>query len=449
MKKIFTIESFAIATVILFGGASIASANQYVPAPINDNRCPTTSTLTIPEAWALINYLQLSQAQQNAIFSNANLYLNNPPQYTLDYSSYKQMYICLQSGFVSNVPSNVTIPGLFASNSTGIISYYEASTDPYANYPTVDNSNTPNWGPNYGVGKTDPATTTTTTSYTVSVNYDHFTSEAAQYGYASVYTTTGTKSVQVSLVQLPAGSSLTASQAIAQLSALGYRPATLSEIYSLKAADPSAVNGNTVALGTNLGSSYGYPTGVGYGASGLGHNTGPFGTNVWIFAAVATNPGTAGTVTGVFTPIVSATSTVVTSAGTPPSVSSIVAYTVPVNYDHFTSEAAQYGYTSVYTNTGTKTVSITIVKFTGSSSATASQAIAQLSALGYRPATLSEIYSLKAADPSAVNANVVALGTNLGRTYGYPTGYGTGSAGLGLNPGPFSESQWSFAAVQN
>jgi hypothetical protein len=89
-----------------------------------------------------------------------------------------------------------------------------------------------------------------------------------------------------------------------------------------------------------------------------------------------------------------------------------------------------------------------VIKLASGSSLTATQAIYQLSTLGYRPATLSEIYGLKTAQAS-IGSTVVALGTNLGSTYGYPTGQGTGTAGLGHNAGPFSTTLYSFAAVHN
>jgi hypothetical protein len=90
----------------------------------------------------------------------------------------------------------------------------------------------------------------------------------------------------MAVIKLAAGSSITATQVISQLSALGYRPATLSEIYSLKQSQSSSVNSSTVALGTNLGGTNGYPTGSGSGVSGLGHIAGPFSTATYSFAAV-------------------------------------------------------------------------------------------------------------------------------------------------------------------
>ena len=139
--------------------------------------------------------------------------------------------------------------------------------------------------PTLGSAPTAPTPATSSTAYTVSVNYDKFTSEAAQYHYTSVYNSTGIKSVNMAVIKLAAGSSLSAIQVISQLSTLGYRPATLSELYSLKIAQPS-VGSSVVGLGTNLGSSYGYPTSSGSGASGLGHSAGPFSTTLSSFAAV-------------------------------------------------------------------------------------------------------------------------------------------------------------------
>ena len=89
-----------------------------------------------------------------------------------------------------------------------------------------------------------------------------------------------------------------------------------------------------------------------------------------------------------------------------------------------------------------------VIKLAAGSSLSATQVISQLSTLGYRPATLSELYALKTAQPS-VGSSVVGLGTNLGGTYGYPTGQGTGTVGLGHNAGPFATATWSFVAVKN
>ena len=150
-------------------------------------------------------------------------------------------------------------------------------------------------------------------------------------------------------------------------------------------------------------------------------------------------PGTRGYTSSATTP---------TPPGTTASATSSKAYTVSVNYDKFTAEAKTGGYTSVYTTTGTKSVSITVFKFANGSSLTPSQAIAQLAALGYRPATLSELYALKIAQPS-VGSSVVGLGTNLGSSYGYPTSSGSGASGLGHSAGPFSTAAYSFAAVHN
>src|ERR1035437_10838232 len=128
---------------------------------------------------------------------------------------------------------------------------------------------------------------------------------------------------------------------------------------------------------------------------------------------------------------------------------SISSYSVSVNYDKFTAEAAQYGYTSVFSSTGTKTVSIAVIKFPNGSSLTGAQAISQLSAMGYRPATISELAGLKAAQSSVANTNMVALGTNLGGTNGYSTGQGSGTSGMGHSAGPFNTSLFKFAAVSN
>ena len=184
------------------------------------------------------------------------------PIVTPGYTSYV-FDLCLDSGYVSNLPAGLDAARILALNATSTY----AVRVPLADAATA-------------------GLATSTTSYSVSVNYDKFTAEASQYGYTSVYTTTGTKTVSISVIKLAAGSSLTAAQAISQLSAMGYRPATLSELYSLKQSQSGSVNSTTVALGTNLGGAYGYPTGSGTGASGLGRSSGPFSTTSWKFVGV-------------------------------------------------------------------------------------------------------------------------------------------------------------------
>ena len=196
--------------------------------------------------------------------------------YTMPYPGWGY---CLDAGYVSNYPayvnnfkaykSDFTVPpfGQLHDGTMTLLSSTSTSTST--------------------ISTTTSAISTSTNLYTVSVNYDKFTAESKSGGYTSVYTNTGTNSVNMAIITLAAGSSLTATQAISQLASMGYRPATLSEIYSLKQAQPSVVNSTLVALGTNLGGSYGYPTGFGAGtATGLGHYAGPFSTSVYKFAAV-------------------------------------------------------------------------------------------------------------------------------------------------------------------
>src|ERR1035437_3400733 len=214
---------------------------------------------------------------------------------------------CLDSNYVSNYPAYVNnfigwinshpypqpmpLFGQCTANGGGItdcltgatISTGTGTTGTGTPVPTLYNSQSPT----LGSAPTAPTiTSTSTTPYVVSVDYNHFTTEAAQYHYTSVYNSTGIKSVNMAVIKLAAGSSLSATQVISQLSALGYRPATLSELASLKTSKSSSVNSSVVALGTNLGGTYGYPTGSGSGASGLGHSAGPFSTTLYSFAAV-------------------------------------------------------------------------------------------------------------------------------------------------------------------
>jgi hypothetical protein len=195
-----------------------------------------------------------------------------------------QWAYCLDAGYVSNYPNFIAKFTAFVNSHPSppnLANYQFGVTGSMVtlaarNGTTVSSTST-------GTTVTTPATSSK--AYTVSVNYNKFTSEAATNGYTSVYTTTGTKSVSITVFKFANGSSLTPSQAIAQLAALGYRPATLSELYGLKTAQPS-VGSSVVGLGTNLSSSYGYPTSSGSGASGLGRSSGPFSTTLYSFAAV-------------------------------------------------------------------------------------------------------------------------------------------------------------------
>ncbi len=123
-------------------------------------------------------------------------------------------------------------------------------------------------------------------------------------------------------------------------------------------------------------------------------------------------------------------------------------YFVSVNYSSFTMESTANHYVSVYTSSGTKSMTVTVFKFNDSPTMTADQAIAKITSLGYRPAILAEVASLK-----NLQTGVVGLGTNLGGTNGYPiTGAGSGgsvnsSTGLGMSAGPFNTNSVLFAAV--
>jgi hypothetical protein len=232
---------------------------------------------------------------------------------------------CLDAGYVSNYPNYVQKFTAFLSKynlttmavnnqlfpfggapaiTSGNGSIIRSATPITALPNTVNTSSTGTTGtgtpvptsynsqpPTLGSAPTAPTITSATSSkaYTVSVDYSHFNDVAqAANGYTSVYTATGTKSVSITVFKFPNGSSLTANQAIAQLNTLGYRPATLSELYALKTAQPS-VGSSVVGLGTNTGSSYGYPTSSGVLAEGMGRSAGPFSTTLYSFAAVKNN----------------------------------------------------------------------------------------------------------------------------------------------------------------
>jgi hypothetical protein len=145
------------------------------------------------------------------------------------------------------------------------------------------------------------------------------------------------------------------------------------------------------------------------------------------------------------------TTTTTASTTTTTSTTSYNSYNVNVDYSHFTAEAKKYGYVSVYTGTGTKPVTIVVFKFSDSATMTASAVIAKLATLGYRPATLDEVYTLRTRNniASLTGDNVVGLGTNLGSNYGYPTTLSTSATGLSRNAGPFATAAYSFAAVKN
>ncbi len=148
--------------------------------------------------------------------------------------------------------------------------------------------------------------------------------------------------------------------------------------------------------------------------------------------------------TPVVTPVVIATSTVVPLAPTPTYTSDT--FTLNVDYSHFASEEAQYRYTSVYSTTGTKSVAITVFKFNDSATMTADQVKTKLATLGYRPATLNEMYALG----QAGKWNVIGLGTSMGSYNMYPitqNGAGNGLYSISTTAS-YSTQTYRFAAVK-
>lgn len=220
----------------------------------------------------LISALQLSQTQQASLMSPSTLHLNDityggGSQARLGPKAEFLFDICLDANYTSNVPTGVDKQRIIGLNT------------PSTRWVVLDN-------PIYTANLATAATSST--AYSVTVAYGHFASEAAANGYTSVYTGSGTPTVSITVWHFYSGQTMTASQVIAQLNALGYRPATLDELYAAK----SQTGNNVIGLGTNLGGSYGYPvtsinsSGNGNSLTGFSHSAGPFSTAQYKFAAV-------------------------------------------------------------------------------------------------------------------------------------------------------------------
>jgi len=385
-----------------------------------------------------------------------------------------------QTLFSARIPQNVPIIGgeyLFVvevCNSSGVCSQYDSS------HFTIVAAAT----------STIPAVTSSSV-YTLNVNYDKFDSEEAQNHYVSVYSDSGTKSAAITVFKFNDSATMTADQIKTKLASLGYRPATLDETYALGQAGKWSI----VGLGTLLGSYNVYPyTMVGV-ANNLYSSAGPFDTQTFSFAGVSlgasvSNPNvTIGTCsTGqswngsacawtvavdnsqhstldaangdlvgqnivppaqtqtVLAQNTVATSTVAVISVPPASTATSDTYTLNIDYSHFASEESQYHYTSVYSSTGTKSTAITVFKFTDSSTMTADQVKTKLASLGYRPATLDETYALG----QAGKWNVIGLGTSMGSFNVYPltlNGASTGLYNIGATAA-YSTQLYKFAAVK-
>ena len=250
---------------------SYSIPNNGSPGSTNHNGQQACSLeFSFENASRLISALQLSQTQQASLISPSTLHLSD----TMDFGGSQVLPrskflfdICLDANYASNVPAGADSQRIIGLNT------------PSTKWVVLDN-------PIYAARLVSAATSST--AYSVSVAYGHFASEAAANGYTSVYTGSGTPTVSITVWHFYSGQSMTASQVIAQLNALGYRPATLDELYAVK----SQAGNNVVGLGTNLGGSYGYPvTGVnsngnGNSLTGFSHVAGPFSTAQYKFAAV-------------------------------------------------------------------------------------------------------------------------------------------------------------------
>lgn len=261
----------------------------YPSTPKNSTSGQTCSTeLSFETAHSISKVLQLSSTQQASLISNSTLHVKqityNQRFTTAD--SYSKTIstsiksgsfdagpnaqylfdLCLDSGYVSNVPTTADANRIIGLNSTSTV-WVQLDNPGYINTGIV-----------------------TSKTYNVSVNYDKFTTEAAANGYVDVYDSTGTKTVSITVFNFPINQSISASSAIAQLSGLGYRPATLDEIYALNMSRLAFINADgIVGLGTLLtGGLYPYTASntPGASANGLKESTGPFDTGIYMFAAV-------------------------------------------------------------------------------------------------------------------------------------------------------------------
>ncbi|MCX6719122.1 MAG: hypothetical protein NTZ38_01975, partial [Candidatus Taylorbacteria bacterium] len=127
-----------------------------------------------------------------------------------------------------------------------------------------------------------PTGVVSTEVYNLNVDYSHFVSEEAQYHYTSVYSSTGTKSVAITVFKFNDKATMTADQVKTKLASLGYRPATLDETYALAQAG----KWNIIGLGTSMGSYNMYPytrNGAGNGLYSIS-TTASYSTQTYRFA---------------------------------------------------------------------------------------------------------------------------------------------------------------------
>ncbi|MDE1975012.1 MAG: hypothetical protein KGI49_00675 [Patescibacteria group bacterium] len=247
--------------------------------------CKYPNVIDIPTARALISALNLNATQTAALLNPADLYLyktvvfpgattyvqNGPDTMTT-------IGLCISPGFVSNLPVGIS-PSTILNAGTPLKIFSNTTTD----YTDGNHLGLTSGNFSTTVQTASAATVSSHVSYSVNVNYNQFTSEAQKYGYNDVYSTTGTKTVSITVLKFSGSQYVTAQQALSLMSAAGYRPATLSEVYALK----SQAGSNIVGLGTLLGTNWGYPITGGSGSAGMSLSKGPFNTSVLSFAAVA------------------------------------------------------------------------------------------------------------------------------------------------------------------
>ncbi len=146
------------------------------------------------------------------------------------------------------------------------------------------------------------------------------------------------------------------------------------------------------------------------------------------------------------TPAVIPVTIITSSALATPTAPISETFTLNVDYSHFAFEESQNHYASVYSSVGTKSTAITVFKFTDSSTMTADQVKTKLAALGYRPATLDEMYALG----QAGKWNIIGLGTSMGSYNMYPVTVNAAQNGLFSvsSTALYSTQTYRFAAVK-
>ena len=257
-----------------------SDARKYVDW-VDDNSVPSSPGFRLDRFIARILFYEKNPTQvKEYIQATPTFAYCLDKDFVSNYTAYRDNYpqfIDRVNKFYRSIPSRSSVPFVPFK-----VRDFNDGTDPIPYLSTTGN-NTSSSGSSDNSEDTSISNAPTSTSYTVSVEYGRFKSDGTKYNYVSVNTgNTGTKSISISVFEFNDVSGISASAAIEKLSSLGYRPATLDEIY----AGRSQIGYGVLGLGTNLGGDYGYPYTSSNTTTGLHRMNSPFTTAEFRFAAV-------------------------------------------------------------------------------------------------------------------------------------------------------------------